>query len=276
MQANPSLCRDSGNIACIPRDRHNVAVPQPYESLEAELYDAFQESHGPSPELALMKAFLENHPGRSLEIGCGSGRLLGPLREAGFEVEGLEISADMIARAEPALQQQIHRGDMDQWIPKEAYASILVPAFTLQLSADPLSTLKHWRGWLRPGGAIYLTTFMPYAELLGEFPEGEWYEDHKTTLPDGSHAVLETRHELQIEQQILIRHHRYRIEQRPDATHECRQRIRWGEPAQWREWMEKAGFDVEMQFLDWDESYFNDAPDPEQHEGMITTLGRVL
>ena len=178
----------------------------------------------------------------------------------------------MIARAEPGLREHIHQGDMLRWTPGEPYASLLVPAFTLQLAEDPVAALKHWHGWLRPGGAIYLTTFMPYGELLGEFPEGEWYEDHQTTLPDGKQALLETRHELHPQEQKLIRHHRYRIEGRPNETHECRQVIRWGEPAQWREWLEKAGFEVESQFLDWDESYVDDVPDPEEHEGMITTL----
>jgi len=245
--------------------------------LEAELHDAFQDSHGPSPELALMEAFLRRHPGPSLEIGCGSGRLLFPLIDAGLQVEGLELSEEMLAMAkrqsqEQGLQVTLHHGDMDHWSPAQSYKSLLVPSFTLQLADNPLNTLRHWRSWLEPGCGLYLTTFMPYGELIGELPEGEWYLDHEATLPSGEHAILETRHELHPEDQKVTRHHRYRIAERPDSLHECTQTIHWAEPEQWLEWLEMAGFEVETQFLDWDPDHRDSHPGPEDFDGIITTL----
>ena len=252
---------------------HDPGVSQPYASLEAEVHDALQDVDGPSPEIPLMLAFLEQFPGPSLEIGCGSGRLMKPLHEAGFEVEGLELSADMIAQASPDLMARIHQGDMSTWTPKIPYASLLVPAFTLQLAEDPVATLKHWHGWLKTGGAIYLTTFVPYGELIGELPEGEWYLDHEATLPNGDHAVLETRHELHGDEQKVTRHHRYQIQDKPETLYECTQAIRWGEPSQWKQWLEEAGFEVTSQFLDFDKQHTDTQPGPEDYDGIITTLG---
>ena len=37
---------------------------------------------------------------------------------------------------------------------------------------------------LEPNGGLYLTTFVPHAELEGEVPENEWYEDRTLVLPD--------------------------------------------------------------------------------------------
>lgn len=247
-------------------------MSQPYQSLEAELHDALQDADGPSPEIPLMLAFLESLPGPALEIGCGSGRLLKPLREAGFEVEGLELSADMIAQAEPDLRASIHQADMSTWTPNQSYASLLVPAFSLQLASDPIATLKHWHGWLKPGGGLYLTTFVPYGELIGELPEGEWYLDHEATLASGDHATLKTRHELHDDEQKVTRHHRYQIEGKPETLYECTQIIRWGEPSQWREWLESAGFEVTKQFLDWNEEHTDTQPGPDDYDGIITTL----
>ena len=97
---------------------------------------------------------------------------------------------------------------------------------------DPEATLRHWHGLLENGGGLYLTVFMPYAELLGDLPENEWYEDHKVTLPDGRRGLLETRHRLDHARQTVEREHRYSLSGDPPLTHESRQSIRWIEHGQ--------------------------------------------
>ena len=255
---------------------HHAGVSQPYSSLEAQLHDALQAQNGPSPELPLMQDFLREHPGRALEIGCGSGRLLRPLREAGFEVKGLELSTDMIACADPELATHIHQGDMNNWSPETPYNCLLAPAFTLQLAKDPITTLHHWRNWLVPGGGIYLSTFVPYAELLGELPEGKWYLDHQISLPNGEHAILETRHQVHEDEQKITRHHRYQITGRAPRSHESTQIIRWGEPEQWLQWLATSGFESTFQFLDWDQTHIDNQPGPEDYDGICTTLGLAI
>ena len=71
-------------------------MSQPYLSLEAELHDAFWAAEDDGSEIRLMADFLKTHPGPALEIGCGSGRLILPLIATGFDVEGLELSTDML------------------------------------------------------------------------------------------------------------------------------------------------------------------------------------
>ncbi|RYD65398.1 MAG: class I SAM-dependent methyltransferase, partial [Verrucomicrobiaceae bacterium] len=44
----------------------------------------------------MLDELLRGHPGISLEIGCGSGRLLLPLLQKGHNVEGLELSREML------------------------------------------------------------------------------------------------------------------------------------------------------------------------------------
>jgi len=224
-----------------------------------------------------MTSFLKSHPGRALEIGCGSGRLLLPLRNQGFEIEGLELSPEMKSMAvqragEMRIAVEIHAGDMSQWRAPHPYCAVLAPAFTLQLADDPAATLRHWHSWLLPGGGLYLTVFMPYGELIGELPENEWYPDHETVLPDGCRALLETRHHFEGDSLLLIREHRYRIQGREGVPYECRQIIRWAEPGQWREWLESAGFVVQSQFLDWNPRHTQLNPGPEDFEGIVTYL----
>jgi SAM-dependent methyltransferase len=212
----------------------------PYTSLEALLHDAFWAEEGEPAELALIDQLLREHPGPSLEIGCGSGRLLLPLLQKGHHVEGLELSPEMLAMcrqaaADLALDPVLHEGDMTVFAPAAA--------------------LLHFKSLLDPGGLIYLSVFIPMAELHRELPEGEWYDDHRTKLPDGRAASVETRHRLDRKARILTREHRYRLH-RPDGTleaeHESTQTLRWFTARQLRGLLAKAGFEPLHAIADFD------------------------
>ncbi len=248
---------------------------QPYLSLEAELHDAFWEAEDDGSEVALMADFLKRHPGPALEMGAGSGRLMFPLLEMGFRVEGLELSRDMLALAEKrstrwSVPGTIHYGDMTTWEPGRQFSSLLAPAFTLQLADDPAETLRHWHRLLSDHGALYLTVFIPYAELLGDLPENVWYEDHAATLPDGREGMLETRHRLDPQNQILQREHRYSLSGNPPASHQSCQSIRWFEHGQWVSLLESSGFNINRFFLDFDPSRQVSDPDRIDFDGILT------
>lgn len=250
-------------------------MSQPYLSLEAEFHDAFWAADDDASEVALMLGFLGNHPGRVLEIGSGSGRLLFPLLENDIGAEGLELSSDMLAlcRREAStrnLSPRLHQGDMSSWTPAETYDALLAPAFTFQLAADPLATLRHWRTWLRDGGGLYLTLFIPYAELEGDLAENVWYPDHETTLPDGRIAKLDTRHRLDPENQILERRHRYYFADRPGKSHESRQVLRWFHDQQMAGLLHDSGFRVADAFFDFDPRKKTTLTDSSLTDGILT------
>lgn len=250
-------------------------MSQPYLSLEAELHDAFWDAEDDGSEVRLMAAFLKKYPGPALEVGSGSGRLMFPLVKMGFDVEGVELSPDMlalgVARAKRmGVQPVVHMGDMTSWNAGRRYASVLAPAFTLQLAVDPEAALRHWHALLENHGGLYLTVFMPYAELLGDLPENRWYPDHHVTLPDGREGLLETRHRLERGKQLLHREHRYSLSGEPPTTHESSQTIRWIEHTEMLALLEKTGFRVCRFFLDFDPGRMADDPDREDFDGILT------
>ena len=202
-------------------------ISQPYVSLEAALHDAFWAAEDDGSEVRLMSDFLRTYPGRSLEIGAGSGRLIFPLLDLGFEVEGLELSNDMLAIAKLQNSSRttaavFHQGDMADWDDGRQFASLMAPAFTLQLADDPASVLAHWHDLIEGNGGLYLTVFIPFAELHGDLPENEWYADHQTRLPDGRLATLETRHSLEMDGQRVVRDHRYTLTGETSESHVSR------------------------------------------------------
>ena len=250
-------------------------MSQPYLSLEAELHDAFWEAEDDGSEVRLMAAFLKKFPGPALEIGAGSGRLMFPLVQMGLEVEGLELSRDMLelGRARAAslgIRPVMHEGDMADWSDGRKFAALLAPAFTLQLAADPEATLRHWHGLLETHGGFYLTLFMPYAELLGDLPENQWYEDHQVTLADGRKGLLETRHRLDRPRQLLVREHRYSLTGNPPLTHHSQQTLRWFEHAETVSLLASCGFRVDRFFLDFDPERTVTDPDRVDFDGILT------
>lgn len=240
-----------------------------YTSLEARLHDAFW-AEEESPELGWLDALLLARPGSAIEIGCGSGRLLLPLLRKGHDVEGLEPSADMLelCRLHPdGLSPVLHQGDMADFNPGKTYHAVLVPAFTLQLAADPPAALANFHRLLEPGGILYLTVFIPWAEIHGELPQEEWYPDHATHLTDGRRATVHTRHRIDKKARILHREHHYRLHDGERITeHRSEQTVRWFTAHQLRKLLDRSGFIPESAVADFDESL------PVTEDSQILTL----
>lgn len=228
-----------------------------YQSLEAELHDVFWEAEGPAAELPLLKKFLRRHPGKTLELGCGSGRLLLPLMKDGFDIEGLDNAPEMIALGEASAQKQnltpvFHSCDFAALPPENHYQSIVIPAFTLQLLPDPIATARQISERLTEGCGLYFSVFYPWAEIEDELPQNEFYPDHSLTLPNGKTASITTRHSIDKQAQILTRTHRYEISSNAgvEREHESIQTIRYCSEADWTHLLEATGFKLTDTFWD--------------------------
>jgi SAM-dependent methyltransferase len=76
-----------------------------------------------APELDLYRAYLRSPV---LDAGCGAGRLLLPLRDEGFDVDGCDASADMVERClRRASDATLWVSALHELDPPRRYASIL-------------------------------------------------------------------------------------------------------------------------------------------------------
>ena len=251
-----------------------------YQSLEAELHDLFWDAEGPAAELPLLRKFLRRHPGKALELGCGSGRLLLPLMKEGFDIEGLDNAPEMIALGESSAKEQnlhpvFHSGDFTSLPLEYNYQAIAIPAFTLQLLPDPIETVRQISQRLTPGSGLYFSVFFPWAEIEDELPQNKFYPDHSITLPDGKTASVTTKHRIDKQAQILTRTHRYEISSSTgvEREHESTQTIRYCSEADWTHLLEATDFKRTDTF--WDFLPEEDNGDESEDTAGVTTFFAV-
>lgn len=124
----------------------------------------------------------------ALDAGCGTGRLLLPWLRAGYDVDGSDVSADMLARCrkqaraegfEPTLLvQALHELD-----PPRRYRTIVVcGAFGLgSTRVQDEEALRRLHDCLEPGGTLLLDHEVPYAS---QWCWGFWRGEDRQKLPE--------------------------------------------------------------------------------------------
>jgi len=66
----------------------------------------WSEFNAGGPEIACFRAFIERYGEPALDVACGAGRLLLPYLRDGLDVDGCDISADMLAWCRSRAGQQ--------------------------------------------------------------------------------------------------------------------------------------------------------------------------
>lgn len=150
-------------------------LPSPYDS--PELYDLLFEPFDFDAAYWIDAARAAGGP--VLEVGCGTGRILLRLLEAGVDAEGLDSSEPMLERlrskaAAKGLQARAVAGDMRDFRLRRRYALVFC-AFNgfahCETTEDQVRALACWRKHLAPGGAAALHMTYPGPKYWSE-PDG--------------------------------------------------------------------------------------------------------
>lgn len=145
-------------------------------ALDAELYDIVYADY--LDDIGFYVEEARRADGPCLELGCGSGRVLIPVAEAGATVTGLDVAKPMLARARrkvAALPDDVRsritlgEGDMRTFKLDTQFALIYIPfrAFLHVMHAeDQIKALNNIRRHLRPDGRLALNFFDPSLEYI--------------------------------------------------------------------------------------------------------------
>ena len=155
-----------------------------YERVDAFLYDHYQ--RGVDGDVRFYVEQARESAGPVLELGCGTGRILLPVAEAGIDVVGLDLSPDMLdvlraklARrtADVQLRVRLVPGDMRDFELDRQFPLVTIPyrSFLHLLTIDDQRrALACIRRHVRPGGRFVLNVWdvdIPFlAERLAQGP----------------------------------------------------------------------------------------------------------
>jgi SAM-dependent methyltransferase len=139
---------------------------------DGALYDLFFDSfdYGLKFYLELARAA----QGPVLDVACGTGRVLLPMLQEGFDADGLDFFPAMLERLRQkasalGMSPQLYQADMASFRLSRQYELILIPfnAFIHNLTAEAqLGCLTCCREHLLPGGQLAFDTFFPGAALI--------------------------------------------------------------------------------------------------------------
>ncbi len=147
---------------CEGCDAH-VATPFPdLEDLETfyreQYYGIFGEGEGSPRRRAMLRSLVETiprqPPGHLLDVGCGAGHLLAVAREAGWDVTGVDPSADACVMARREYGLDVQAAPFEAADLPEAAFDVITLVNVLDQVSDPVRLLETARRALRPAGLL--------------------------------------------------------------------------------------------------------------------------
>ena len=139
------------------------------------------------PEIAYFRTFVDaGQP--ALDVGCGTGRLLIPYLAAGLDVDGCDVSEDMLALCRERAQREglsprLLRQPMHELEAGRTYRTIYICG-GFGLGADRARdeiALRRFYEHLDPGGVLVLDNEVPYSH---EEPWAYWTSGRQRDLPE--------------------------------------------------------------------------------------------
>ena len=221
-----------------------------YRGLAADLYDQLRGNSPLQGEFDFYRRWLEDHPGPALEAGCGTGRILLKLLAAGFDVEGMDASDDMLrlcrdkARERDLAPPMLYRQLMQRMDIPRSYVTIFVPFVSLMLlpsSGDAQRALERFFHHLRPGGDLLFSTYRP-PDTASE--HSDWVPCGSLFNPARGFVRVSIASAIDRVSQIATDYHRFEVMDgdavAETAVHSIRQR--WYRPNEMTGMLEAAGF----------------------------------
>lgn len=172
-----------------------------YGDTWADIYDRV---HPLTEDIPFWVKEAQDSGGPVLEMGCGTGRVVIPIAQAGVAAVGLDSSAAMLKLARAKARRlrlgadllRFVRGDMRSFSLRQRFPLVIIPfrSFQLLLSiAEQYQALVTIKKHLVPDGRLVFSLFVPGLDLLTRDPATPM-SDYEVALPISDHRLLVSLH----------------------------------------------------------------------------------
>jgi SAM-dependent methyltransferase len=226
-----------------------------FEPAYLELYRHRSPEQGAAQVRAMLESGLLPDSGRVLDLCCGAGRHLLPMREAGLEAFGLDLSLPLLRAG--ALEGVAVRGDMRRLPFAGGSFDAVVNLFTsfgyFESEADNRRVLDEIQRVLKPGGRLVLDHMNAEVTVRELVPESVEERDGYVLRQSRSYSPQTRRVHKDVH--ILA----------PDGgTRHWQESVRVLTPAELDAAIEAAGFTVRARHADFDGAKFHEPTSPRQ------------
>jgi SAM-dependent methyltransferase len=235
----------------------------------AEYYDV---DHDTQIDIAFYLEYARQWGSPVLELACGTGRVLIPLAEAGFEIYGIDLSENMLARcrhkvAERGLDDRSHLAlaDMAAFdLPRRDFALAYVPVRSfmhLHAQEEQLACLRLTYEHLRPGGVFIVDVYAPDYRLLAQEPDRPFSLRRESALPNGGRLVRSDRF-VRNDRVAQVQHYEIRFQEYDRGGALARERTlplstRYTFRYELQLLLERAGFEMVDVYRDYDKNPYD-------------------
>lgn len=161
----------------------------------AQFWDLLRGDTTDSPDRTFFLELIRSKGDPVLDVGCGTGRLLLDFLDHGFDVDGIDVSPEMLEICEEkadlrGIAIDVYEQSMEHLDLPRLYRTIVVAASAFQFIVDPLSAaaaMRRFHDHLHPGGVLA----MSFSALWqGDDPPttmpAEWVHRVEVTRTDGA------------------------------------------------------------------------------------------
>lgn len=183
-----------------------------YSKLSSEVYDIDKYIGLSFGDVEYYRDRVAKCQGEILEPGVGTGRILIPLLEEGMNVEGFDVSEEMLSICRRncenrGLHPNLFRGKMESFSLDKSYEAIIVPTGTFLLlhkREDSIRALRNFYDHLSNGGKLILDISPQANIVLNTVSTRTWETTNGDVITLESKVV-----EVDYINQYTISHHRY-------------------------------------------------------------------
>ena len=135
-----------------------------YVGLVATTWDILRGDTSGWPDRAFYGRLIDKHGQPALDVGCGTGRLLLDYLAKGFDVDGVDVSSEMLSicrsrAAAMGLHPNLFEQAMENLDLPRKYRTIIVPSSSFQLVIEPAAAkeaMRRFHNHLEPGGILVM------------------------------------------------------------------------------------------------------------------------